>query len=599
MQLHPPNLVFPAEIAGASSPSQLSDGQSNGDGHPLRHDVQNDMTTATSRAGLTHSKSQMPVANEVAAWVSPMRPIEIEFNFLGGKSGFQQGLIRQAQQVLESALVNATQAIPVSKSGLNPDNESVESVSPEFLAWMLQDIGSAKGGSYVWDYFKHVSKSSLKHMGLSLLSNQVSTDEKDIFTVCLSAAAQKFLVTILASGEHDDELADHLQQRMLNYKRTALAALNRIRLMTTPSLSLLQAILCGIFIHQGSGNAQFAYELTRTACRVATDLELHLAQPRHGRATRTEEESFCLLWCYMLDKNYAWKFEPRRWYFDPGPGVIDQHVDITTSELLNIYLIMAQVQDEALSLSKTILFTEARSAQHTLRNSTEVLLKKMERVRQRIEQIASSPSICWKGLEPANEITAIQFAYNSIRTEALYLSEKSQGQSLGFGDLILRSARQELSSLVAICLISEKNRAVGFLHWTLIYYPLTAWFVLFCNTVTSSHLEDLNLLKTLATVLMPNVSLTLSQSHFAIENGDAGIEVENPSSSFHSQSLRRHVGSNSAIAPISTNNTASFPSDVYETCAPNEQEDSAAFDILFSNPLSLDFSDDLWHFDSC
>jgi hypothetical protein len=70
-------------------------------------------------------------------------------------------------------------------------------------------------------------------MGLSLLSNQVSTDEKDIFTVCLSAAAQKFLVTILASGEHDDELADHLQQRMLNYKRTALAALNRIRLMTT------------------------------------------------------------------------------------------------------------------------------------------------------------------------------------------------------------------------------------------------------------------------------------------------------------------------------------------------------------------------------
>jgi hypothetical protein len=113
---------------------------------------------------------------------------------------------------------------------------------------------------------------------------------------------------------------------------------------------------------------------------------------------------------------------------------------------------------------------------------------------------------------------------------------------------------------------------------------------------------------------MPNVSLShpitvikqlcedfiaLSQSHFAIENGDAGIEVENPSSSFHSQSLRRHVGSNSAIAPISTNNTASFPSDVYETCAPNEQEDSAAFDILFSNPLSLDFSDDLWHFDSC
>jgi hypothetical protein len=89
----------------------------------------------------------------------------------------------------------------------------------------------------------------------------------------------------------------------------------------------------------------------------------------------------------MLDKNYAWKFEPRRWYFDPEPGVIDQHVDGTISELLNIYLIMAQVQDEALSLSKTIFFTESRSTQHTLPNSTEFLLTKMEKVRQRIEQV--------------------------------------------------------------------------------------------------------------------------------------------------------------------------------------------------------------------
>ena len=101
----------------------------------------------------------------------------------------------------------------------------------------------------------------------------------------------------------------------------------------------------------------------------------------------TEEESFCLLWCYMLDKNYAWKFEPRRWYFDPEPGIINQHVDRTTSELLNIYLIMAQTQDEALSMSKTILSTESQSAQDSLRNSTEFLLTKMEKVRQRIEKV--------------------------------------------------------------------------------------------------------------------------------------------------------------------------------------------------------------------
>lgn len=142
-----------------------------------------------------------------------------------------------------------------------------------------------------------------------------------------------------------------------------------------------------IFIHQGSGNARFAYDLTRTACRVATDLEIHISHPQNDRASVTEEESFCLLWCYMLDKNYAWKFEPRKWYFDPEPGIIDWHINRTASELLNLYLIMARVQDEALSLSRTILFTESRSTQHSLHNSTERLLAKMESVRTRIEKV--------------------------------------------------------------------------------------------------------------------------------------------------------------------------------------------------------------------
>jgi hypothetical protein len=100
-----------------------------------------DIATGTPGVGVTRSEPPVPAANEVATWVSPMRPIEIEFNLPGGKDFFQQGLIRQAQKVLESALVNATQTVPMSKTGLALDKERVESlewVSPEFLTWMLQ-----------------------------------------------------------------------------------------------------------------------------------------------------------------------------------------------------------------------------------------------------------------------------------------------------------------------------------------------------------------------------------------------------------------------------------------------------------------------------
>lgn len=93
----------------------------------------------------------------------------------------------------------------------------------------------------------------------------------------------------------------------------------------------------------------------------------------------------------MLDKNYSWKFEPNRCFFEPEPGIIDQHVEGTASELLTIYIIMAQVQDEALSLSKTIPFTESHSAQHTSHHSTELILTRIEKVRQRIEQVRHKP----------------------------------------------------------------------------------------------------------------------------------------------------------------------------------------------------------------
>lgn len=88
----------------------------------------------------------------------------------------------------------------------------------------------------------------------------------------------------------------------------------------------------------------------------------------------------------MLDKSYAWKFDPSRWFFDPEPGIIDQHVGNTASELLTIYIIMAQVQDATLSLSKNLI-TESRFAQSTLHHSTGLLLMRMDEVRQRIEQV--------------------------------------------------------------------------------------------------------------------------------------------------------------------------------------------------------------------
>lgn len=592
---------------GNSPALPSSDAQSN-ESLQINDGISEKTATGTLEVCLSRFQPQRSLENELNIWDPPFRPIITGFNMPAFQDNLKQQMIHEAQQALQSALANAAQALPMSNTVPSSNGDTVERLeppSPEFLTWMLQDIGSAKGGSYVWDYFKHVSKSTLKRMGLAILSNKASADEKHIFTVCLSGAAHKFLKTILASGEHDDELTEHLQQRLLIYKQTALVALDRIPLTTTPSLALLQALLCGIFIHQGSGNARTAYNLTRTACRVATDLGYH--QNRAEGNNSTTEESFCVLWCYMLDQNFAWKFEAFERFFDPEPGVIDHHCRGTTSGLLTIYIMMSQVQDTTISLLRPPMSTGHRPGHRDLHRTTEQLLAKMEDVRQQIQQIAFASPEFWKGLDHTNEIAALQFAHNSIRTTVIYLSEHSPEKQTEFGESLLLSARQELSSLVGICLISEKNNAVAFLHWTLMYYPLTAWFVLFCNSITSSHYGDLDLLKTLATVLMPNVSfshpitviqrlckdfIALSQSHFANMSSGISAAVDNypcpPSRDF----LRNRASISPAIASSSDNTSGLFTSDLYQMYPTNENNTFPIFDLPLTNTLSLDLSDE-------
>lgn len=85
-------------------------------------------------------------------------------------------------------------------------------------------------------------------------------------------------------------------------------------------------------------------------------------------------------------------------------------------------------------------------------------------------------------------------------------------------DDYLGSARRELLSLVAICASTDTQKTAAYLHWlvysktaskvlltknsrTLLFYPLTAYFAIFCNAVATCHTEDFQILKDLANCL--------------------------------------------------------------------------------------------------
>ncbi|RAH61716.1 hypothetical protein BO85DRAFT_455849 [Aspergillus piperis CBS 112811] len=455
------------------------------------------------------------MGHELPGWMS-LIPLTDSQMIKPPQSGQPMDIIRDRHQTLEFALFIASKLLGgknqcigmLFEETINEDLRKTPSI--ELLYWMLNDIETNKFGSYVQDYFRHVSKETLKHMGLSVLLGTATPPEALLYTVCVNSVAYKFLNTV-AAIESDGILAQSLRNSALLYRETAQRCLRRIPLFMEPSLSLLQAILCGIFLYQGSGDASTCQELTKTACRVCMDIGLYPgAIDLHNP---NEEEYYCFMWCYILDKNYAWKLgRPRMLTVDSDLRVDAATSKATISTLLLIYLQLAKVQDTMIPF----LVNCSIGDNTVFRSFTSIgaqLLRDMDAIRRNIDQI-NTPSPDWTGLDVNSEIATLNFSYHSIMTSILYLHQIAPGQATI--ETCLTSARQELQALITICESSDIQKTVAYLHWTLLYYPITACFALFCNAVATCHNGDFQILKAVANCLAH--SGTMSQPIATMQN---------------------------------------------------------------------------------
>ncbi|BCS12409.1 hypothetical protein ALUC_50455S [Aspergillus luchuensis] len=190
------------------------------------------------------------MGHELPGWMS-LIPLTDSQMIKPPQSGQPMDIIRDRHQTLEFALFIASKLLGgknqctgmLFEETINEDLRKTPSI--ELLYWMLNDIETNKFGSYVQDYFRHVSKETLKHMGLSILLGTATPPEALLYTVCVNSVAYKFLNTV-AAIESDGILAQSLRNSALLYRETAQRCLRRIPLFMEPSLSLLQAILCGV-----------------------------------------------------------------------------------------------------------------------------------------------------------------------------------------------------------------------------------------------------------------------------------------------------------------------------------------------------------------
>ncbi|KAJ5375525.1 hypothetical protein N7517_007531 [Penicillium concentricum] len=475
-----------------------------------RHDSQNSSSGLHDHSATTNRYPRLDYQQSRGVSLGPEKPLSLH----DAHATIQYHLDHldwlpiNRHQILESGLSLASQLSgtfedPVHVAGdITVNEEQMAPPSAELLAWMLKDLKEARLGSFVRDYFRHISEATLEKMGLTLIHRTGSPHDLLISTVCVNAMASKFLTAISNAGI-DSELIHELTYSVTQFQLAAKVALQNISILTSPSLGLLQALLSGILLHQGSGDITICWELTKAACRVCISLGLDTIIKTGGLVS--EEQYYCLAWCYILDKNFAFKMGRSRTLLDIELPHITSNLPSDqdpTSDLFQIYMSLAKVQAALVPYLRRRSSMLAGSSLSSSHEAGKHWLVNMQQIQERIEHI-SRPYPAWKGLDAQSEISALRFAHYSVMITIFHIIEGAGNQSVDIRKQCLLAAHQGISSLVSICISAERQSAVALLHWTLLVYPITAYFVLFCNAVATSDTDDFKLMKTIVDCLTP------------------------------------------------------------------------------------------------
>lgn len=82
-------------------------------------------------------------------------------------------------------------------------------------------------------------------MGLALISRSGSPETLLLFSICVNAAAFKFINTVLSEDDMG-EVGVHMRKCAAAYLSSVKLAMARIQLLASPSLLFLQSLLCSV-----------------------------------------------------------------------------------------------------------------------------------------------------------------------------------------------------------------------------------------------------------------------------------------------------------------------------------------------------------------
>ncbi|OQE02186.1 hypothetical protein PENVUL_c040G02293 [Penicillium vulpinum] len=373
-----------------------------------------------------------------------------------------------------------------------------ESSPAELLYMMLPGMTGNEGDYKHLHWPDHISSPTLKKMIISLVENEGDEHCRLHYRVCVYTKAF-FCALKWSQVYRSPTVLQRLEKSQRQYKATTLAALCRIHFLSPPSLSLVQALLSGAMLMQYIGNVSRSWSLTAFAARILVSLNGHTVEARRLLPTELVEDfDLCLYWCYYLDKVLSALFARQpslpKLYFDPV-SLIPLNSSNPLQKTVKIMVEMAKVQEGILDMQ----LSRAKGVAHisqvgSLIQTANYLFENIKETRLSVPE------------ELQNEFDAAEFGYFAMMTSILKYSQPgctsfSNNECLDFARKALKSLNSMLHPVGLN--LDTAEPCPSFLSWTVLLYPLTPFFVLFCNVVSSSHDGDF--------VLMQDVTKGLSR----------------------------------------------------------------------------------------
>ncbi|KAL4893370.1 hypothetical protein BDV59DRAFT_178104 [Aspergillus ambiguus] len=464
------------------------------DAPEMHHPESNDGHDSTEKSPAATTRSVLSADGSKHHAIQARNIIQLELDDSRCISRERQSILRSALQLVSRVAENDPlySATTVEEEPWPTDSDIALPGSPprELLFMLLQ--GPPESVSVRWP--DHLSNKAYERMAIALLQNSHGTDEQMFHRYCICVYVKGIFHLYQLSRTTNDPFMKHqLSQSRSAYISATIRSIERLNILKGPNLPTVQALISAALLMQHLGRLNQCWVLTSYAARQIVSLNYHTSLRAPANSDLERDVNSVVYWCYYLDRTLSSLLGRPTSLPDLDIAPTDLIVLDPSSpydNLLRVLLDLAQVQGKLHSIP----CTDSILSNSSVLETCQLLESRMQSVLLRLQ---SDRSLLPKMVQ--YDWVAADFCFYAIFVE-VYRTLLKCSFSPHIHRECLLCARKSLKAFHFLQQHPEEMPGFqdpypSFLAWTLFLYPLSAFFVVFCNIVGTLDYGDYELMR--------------------------------------------------------------------------------------------------------